>query len=64
MVCAVPVTQEGCIKLTQELASDLQALRRGPEATTENLEGREAKLTGLDLNVQLLTENAGSNGDL
>lgn len=61
---AVPVAKKGYVKLIRNLANDLQTVHRGAEVTREKLAERKAKFGELDLNVQLLAEEAGRADDL
>lgn len=60
----VPDTKNGYVKLIENFASDLQAVRQGVEATTEKLSDQEASLSKLDLKILLLAKNIGLAGDL
>lgn len=47
--CAALVTKKGYVLVIRDIASDLQDMRRGPEATTKTLGEWEAQLSELDL---------------
>lgn len=59
----VLVTKNGSVKLLCCLSSDLRAIRRRAEATTEKLAEQEAKLRELDLKHQLMAEESWNAGD-
>lgn len=58
------VSKKGYAGLIRDLASDVRAVRRRAEAIATNLAKREAKLSELDLMVQLLADVAGRVGNL
>lgn len=60
----IPVTKKAYEDLPSDFASNLQAVRRGAEATTHDLADCEAKVSKLELNFQLLVEETGLAGDL
>lgn len=55
----VPVTKNGYVDLLQDIMSDLQAVRRNSETTTEKLAELKPKLRALDLRVELFSEDDG-----
>lgn len=56
--------QEGHVESIREVASDLQAARRGAEEMTTKSAGREVKISEWNLKMQLFTEKAERAGDL
>lgn len=60
----VPVTEKGYVSVIRNLASNLQVVCRGAEATTGKLVELEAKLSELHLKVQLLAKKAERVDDL
>lgn len=64
MGLAVTVSKKGYVELLRDLASDLLAVRRGAEPTTEKLAEREARYSELDLKLQLSAEEVRHAVDL
>lgn len=60
----VPVAKEKVCRPSTGHGSDLQAMRRRPEAATQKLADQKHKLSELVLKVQLLTEAPVCSGDL
>lgn len=57
------VTKIGCVGIKRPLGSDLQAVRTRAVTTASNLAERQAKLSEVNLKVQILGEKAGRSGD-